>query len=569
MDQNSQDPVTNLFNSLGDPNETDYLADTLEDKHGETQSQRAVRAFIDESSSLAPSDMDRDHAYLYEIFSTHRDLDSLNRAVIRDTLCNLAILTQDQPRDDDENLVKTRHLEYLAWVAAGRKDETSPLLPVGAQDALSRSPIDHSILPETNLNKACAACGKNDAKYRCSRCHLKTEDKKTFVTYYCNTKCQSNDWAKHRKRCRILSRLHRAVSILDELVCLSSEAVLEFCRHPVDIRERNGMVMFQQPADAHDGPMAYLGRHVAGKVRWQDVAASRELFLAALASNSCMEIYGGSRRPFLDLVLERKGVPAQALGTCVEVVCFRPKNMHRPVYSFIGTNPPTLEEIQIMDFNSTLAHEALRVTLVDGTKLVIDPTGRQFGWKEFLAPWDTYLPERVHNLVSEKGPENLVKREVSIYDGPSLQAELDRYSRARIHEDPDVVITDLSTTVNKAVAACLNMHAKRDFNGFKAFLSLSTNEFQAARQSMMDNAKTVLNGHVEWFRGRKDFRLYLNPHTVTMEHKVAFGEQLCQALEEVWISDDEYDELKDDPSRLDSLWRDRWDAKLGPNYRDG
>ncbi|KAM7221782.1 hypothetical protein V8F06_002775 [Rhypophila decipiens] len=460
MDHNSQDPVTNLFISLGDPNETDYLADTLEDKHGETQSQRAVRAFLDESSSLAPSDMDRDHAYLYEIFSTHRDLDSLNRAVIRDTLCNLAILTQDQPRDDDENLVKTRHLEYLAWVAAGRKDETSQLLPVGAQDALSRSPIDHSILPETNLNKACAACGKNDAKYRCSRCHLKTEDKKTFDSV----------------------RPHRAVSILGELVCLSSEAVLDFCRHPVDIRERNGMVMFQQPADAHDGPMAYLGRHVAGKVRWQDVAASRELFLAALASNSCMEIYGGSRRPFLDLVL-------QPLGTCVEVVCFRPKN--------------------------------------------------------------------------------LVKPEVSISDGPSLQAELDRYSRARIHEDPDVVITDLSTTVNKAVAACLNMHAERDFNGFKAFMSLSTNEFQTARQSMMDKAKTVLNGHVEWFQGRKDFRLYLNPHTVTMEHKVAFGEQLCQALEEVWISDDEYDELKDDPSRLDSLWMGKWDAKLGPNYRDG
>jgi hypothetical protein len=42
---------------------------------------------------------------------------------------------------------------------------------------------------------SCAACLKDDAKKRCSRCN---------TIFYCSTECQAKDWSSHKSECRSL-----------------------------------------------------------------------------------------------------------------------------------------------------------------------------------------------------------------------------------------------------------------------------------------------------------------------------------------------------------------------------
>jgi hypothetical protein len=61
--------------------------------------------------------------------------------------------------------------------------------------------------------------------------------------------------------------------------------------------------------------------------------------------------------------------------------------------------------VHLNDFNSMDVHEVIRLTIETGgggyLRFAFDPTGAQFGWQEYLVPWDEYVQHRVYQIVHE------------------------------------------------------------------------------------------------------------------------------------------------------------------------
>lgn len=84
-------------------------------------------------------------------------------------------------------------------------------------------------------------------------------------------------------------------------------------------------------------------------------------------------------------------------------VKFVPKNIARPIHwclrvSASGSITPSLEQ---EDVNSFRDHEVIRVTLPSVVHAAIDPTGIQFGWRDYLTPWSAFARHRIHRIKGE------------------------------------------------------------------------------------------------------------------------------------------------------------------------
>lgn len=78
-------------------------------------------------------------------------------------------------------------------------------------------------------------------------------------------------------------------------------------------------------------------------------------------------------------------------GTCdlITFIDFVPKNAHTPL---------EVERDESFRFNMSALHTVALLTTRSGRNFILDPTAAQFGWKEYLAPWETYDPCRIEFL---------------------------------------------------------------------------------------------------------------------------------------------------------------------------
>lgn len=78
-------------------------------------------------------------------------------------------------------------------------------------------------------------------------------------------------------------------------------------------------------------------------------------------------------------------------GICgsITFINFVPKNAHTSL---------EVERDEWFRFNMSALHTAALLTTRSGRDFVLDPTAAQFGWKEYLAPWETYDPCRIEFL---------------------------------------------------------------------------------------------------------------------------------------------------------------------------
>lgn len=109
-----------------------------------------------------------------------------------------------------------------------------------------------------------------------------------------------------------------------------------------------------------------------------------------------------------------------------------------------------------------------RLTLPSGSQYAFDPTAAQFGWREYLAPWDEYFGRRVHQIDEITVLESLNSTQ-QLATGESSMSP-DRFmSPVRIKQD--------------ATTELINVFRNRK-GGLRAIPKLSDNQFEEAKRDL-------------------------------------------------------------------------------------
>jgi len=210
--------------------------------------------------------------------------------------------------------------------------------------------------------------------------------------------------------------------------------------------------------------------------------------------------------------------------------------------------------IEGLDISSLWAHTLFRVTLPGGKQVAVDITRQQFGWKEFVSPWDEYVKHRVQNL-----PVPPRRQEISAH--PTLPAPVDSlktaFDQLKVFDGaPDEQNRRAREMTAAWVASALEHQITNKFGGLEALLALGDGDFALARESIVAKANTMLLDNITAFERRQDHKLYVTPDL--MATRVALGKDLCQKLRNVWFTEEEYKRHKNSPSILGSIWLSRW-----------
>lgn len=127
-------------------------------------------------------------------------------------------------------------------------------------------------------------------------------------------------------------------------------------------------------------------------------------------------------------------------------------------------------EVALDDFryNTLGPHGVLRLTLPLGVQYVFDPSAAQFGWKEYLAPWDEYARRRIHLIEQAAMLETLVDtlvREAAITKPPGFPS--------------------ISLRAKEGAAAELVNVLRARKGGRRAMLKLSDSQFEEAKKDLV------------------------------------------------------------------------------------
>ncbi|KAK4095762.1 hypothetical protein N658DRAFT_562874 [Parathielavia hyrcaniae] len=167
--------------------------------------------------------------------------------------------------------------------------------------------------------------------------------------------CQVKHWKSHKAFCKQLKQMHRASSIFQEifehfiLITNPINRVIE------QIAEKKGMIMVEAVGDPVTPPKPPAWSRFP-----VEIAPSPETGVAAALHSTGNMVFEGA--VFLMEMLIRRLVRDQ--------------------------------------FNPIMTHEAAVVTLPCGLSVVLDPTARQFGWKETVSRHHEFSKQRIHNPVS-------------------------------------------------------------------------------------------------------------------------------------------------------------------------
>lgn len=124
-----------------------------------------------------------------------------------------------------------------------------------------------------------------------------------------------------------------------------------------------------------------------------------------------------------------------------------------------------------MRYDILRSHTVTRLNLSSGTRYAFDPTTAQFGWKEYLAPWDEYACRRTHRI-----DEIVPLEKVNDTQVPVLESELRSGTDPEVDRAKDVAAAELVKV----------LRARK--GGLQAVVKLSGGRFEEVKK---DSAKTM------------------------------------------------------------------------------
>ncbi|KAI9149985.1 hypothetical protein HJFPF1_09732 [Paramyrothecium foliicola] len=345
-----------------------------------------------------------------------------------------------------------------------------------SQNAYPKSATGHAALPDATMDnyRKCANCLKDGCTLKCGRC--KVTGVGNFQVFYCSQECQQTHWPAHRRICRPRQQISRAVSILADVWDMFEKKT--FAMDTVFVSEVNGVVHIRADLAKLD-PRCWSGDFLFKGFAGDGFPAevSNKVRLAILYEHGCGEIVN--------------------TGFDIAAMFLRPISAHIDQVDSQVKDPALVLKCQNDHVTEWGDHTVVRVTLPSREVFVMDISGAQYGWKERLYTWDTYATHRAE--VEEEGGLFGGSRgwENAAYsmENPTGRAWVLRMTRIRLAE---------------GLKANLEANIAAKSGSVKSFLSLPEQEFVAARQYLIQQAETHLNGAIADLRSRGIGRYYFD-----------------------------------------------------------
>lgn len=198
------------------------------------------------------------------------------------------------------------------------------------------------------------------------------------------------------------------------------------------------------------------------------------------------------------------------------------------------------------ELNSVMNHEVLLATLACGEVVALDPTGIQFGWKENIAPWDSYLQHRISHLA---------ERQVVPPMRPGSRFEVSANNMAGAG-----VTSSANSMLMEGVVLGLLPHIKKEFGGVSELLNLEKGEFNENRNAIITAAHGGLSMLAEEIKGSAV--MMVDPRGLGGLTDPDHAE-----VEMVWCTEQERNEAARNPGaflKAKYRWNARWQNAVRP-----
>ncbi|GAB7337245.1 hypothetical protein MBLNU457_g2618t1 [Dothideomycetes sp. NU457] len=254
----------------------------------------------------------------------------------------------------------------------------------------------------------CAYCDSPGKTLKCDSCaDAPTKDlKRTRTTFFCNEECKKNIWESHQKDTCRAGSARKALKLFADtlqkawlLICKESSALVALRVHQVSPKE------FHVYVDAtpsrlprtSDGTVPPLARHI-----WE-----------TLSDNDHATILTAGNR--FDALMHCDATVKAYIGGLCERIEEVTVYVQKPERLVAMIN-------QLGDIQKNDEYCVLKVTLRNGAgDFIIDLSGAQFGFYDYLVPYQTFHERQIHNVRFERkwGRTGIEEYEdLCIYKGP-------------------------------------------------------------------------------------------------------------------------------------------------------
>lgn len=231
----------------------------------------------------------------------------------------------------------------------------------------------------------------------------------------------------------------------------------------------------------------------------------------------------------------------------MEAVRVKPKNAHKTVQI---SYPDDRHDFPFMYF-----HLVFRLTLPSGLRFAFDPTGAQNGWKEYLAPWDSYEQHRIHFIKDA--------RTLDAWGPEWRRKELDREALSTGEFLAEMKIGQQCRLAVTAIAVDDYLGLELPGRGMDELLHRTSDDrFEAVRELLVKTSMMSLRSYAREIDEGPTEKLFRAPDS---EVYVTRDSKLFHSLQKAWFTEAEYMELLGDGSnrrKLDRAWIDRLDKVL-------
>ncbi|KAK4203154.1 hypothetical protein QBC40DRAFT_346450 [Triangularia verruculosa] len=241
----------------------------------------------------------------------------------------------------------------------------------------------YAYIPSSLHPSTCAACGKEGAANRCSRCLIKTDEHETFRVLYCGKDCQTKHWKSHKTLCKELAQLHRASKLFVEAFELSNTIFWDLPTAQ-DVKW-NEVVVKDGVVTAYceklpDGPVPNSDKDQQTK----DWFTFHEEDFPSREAAEVVKYHGADlrmRNHYLNWL--------QLFILPIDEFIIWPKNIHTP---FVLVDKPTATPLKSNKFGCA-GYSIAVLELRSGASVVLDPAGKSMGWKETLGGYGEGIME--------------------------------------------------------------------------------------------------------------------------------------------------------------------------------
>ncbi|KAF7555283.1 hypothetical protein G7Z17_g2334 [Cylindrodendrum hubeiense] len=363
--------------------------------------------------------------------------------------------------------------------------------------------------------KNCTNCGKPESSIWCQQCAEGGVGQ--LRIFYCSKPCQDQHAVAHRDVCEARRLLSRAVSIFMELWTTFEENT--FSSKVRFVNERNGKI-FLRLRSARSDEGTWMGKSFLEQFPGDAVPenARDALKKAVLFDNACTEVFSVGLS-FVKILLKRG---------CLQEANIKVKD---PALVVDLAEHPTL---------APFGHNLLRVKLTTGEIFAIDFTGAQFGWRDQLYTWDTYVQHRVKEFNSLEPLGGAKQQDSMVYC---------RISPTSIGGASRAFRTDV---VNEGLVKGLVTYFVQHETTVKKLLSLPPSLFVRERAQLVNHLKHSIRTRVQKPCDLGIGRLYFDDQFES--HVVSTSEEALK-YQNVWLSKEEYSANKGNLKALRYIWK--------------